>query len=100
MKKCLKAILRSCKCKSIYFFDLVHDNVKTRILAPLSIVCIIFILVSAIFSDSYLAEPYPENFKIIIPPPNFLEIGEEARRFVAKVLNQYINPMEGIEIQI
>ena len=93
----LKKIFNICACKTLYIFDLVHDNVKIRVIIPIMILFIIFIFVSSIFSGGNSSMPYPVIFSIIINPPSFLEIGETSRTFVAKVLDQYGSPMPDIE---
>ena len=87
-------------CKSVFIFDLIHDNVKIRWLIPLLISFLIIRFVDSIIPASYYAKPYPANLIVVVNPPIQLDLGEISANIVVEAEDQYANQLSDVKIEI
>ena len=100
LMKCVGRLMKYLYCKTFFYFDMVSDKVKLRGIIPFSIVFILFILVSSIFTTFFSEISVPTNLKLVVSPQKYLQVGETARSFMIQVTDQNSFPISNLSIFI
>ena len=81
--------------------DMIHDKIINRWICPLIVVYFLYRIISSAFFSSSSETSYANQIQVILPPSRFMEIGTPSFTFVAQILDQNNNYMEGgIEVSI
>lgn len=100
MKAAVKSFKKAFLCKTLFLFDLVQDNIKVRLIIPLSMLFFIYFLISNFFQSKILAESVPSSIRLILSPTEVVNIGEPLYRYpIIQVRDQYDSPLENIKVK-